>query len=143
MDHDKVEATGTITSGGTNLTVSGSADVKGQVDAVYGLTNVIFTPLGNTSFGGGKLTPLVGGGIGFVYWEDSIDTISTSTTVLQVGGKETATDFASNVIAGLEYSQNKNLLIGVRYRHAWIDSGKNGFDNSQADQVSGTLTYRF
>lgn len=143
MDHDTAEGTLTFASGGNNLAVAGSADIKGQVDAIYGMTNVILTPLGNTSVGGGKLTPLIGGGIGFVAWEDSVDSITFGATTLQVGGKETATDFASNLIAGLEYSQKENLLIGIRYRHSWIDSGTGGVDDSEADQVSGTLTYRF
>jgi len=143
MDHDKVEGTITYTSGGTSLAVTGSADVAGQVEALYGLTNVILTPLGSKSVGNGKLTPLIGGGIGFVDWEDTITSISSGGTTLTVSGKESSTDFASNIIAGLEYSQNENLSIGFRYRHAWINSGKKGVDDSEADNIVGTLTYRF
>ena len=36
------------------------------MEALYGLANVILTPVGSQSFGDTKLTPLIGGGIGFV-----------------------------------------------------------------------------
>tara|TARA_Y100001934_G_C12164269_1_gene683475 strand:- start:44 stop:904 length:861 start_codon:yes stop_codon:yes gene_type:complete len=144
MDHDKAEGTITFTYSGTTLaTVGGSVDVKGQVEALYGLTNIIFTPFGSESVGNGKLTPLIGGGIGFVDWEDTIDSISAGGTTLTVSGKESSTDFASNLTAGLEYSQSENLSIGFRYRHVWINSGKGGVDDSEADNIVGTLTYRF
>ena len=147
MDHDKAEvgATITFTSGGSTLTKTGSGtiDVSGQVEALYGLTNVILTPLGSKSFGNGKLTPLIGGGIGFVDWEDTINSLSSGGTTLTVNGEESATDFASNITAGLEYSQSENLSIGFRYRHVWINSGKNGVEDSEADNIAGTLTYRF
>jgi len=120
-----------------------SVDVSGEVEALYGLTNVILTPLGSKSFGNGKITPLIGGGIGFVDWEDTIKSISSGGTTLTVNGKESATDFASNITAGLEYSQNENLSVGIKYRHVWIDSGKGGVDDSEADNIAGTLTYRF
>lgn len=147
MDHDTAEVAGTVTytSGGNTLTKtgSGSVDISGQVKALYGMTNILLTPLGSSSFGKGKITPLFGGGIGFVDWEDKINSISDGGTTLTVNGKESATDFASNIVAGLEYSQNENLSLGIRYRHAWIDSGKGGVDDSEADNIVGTLTYRF
>jgi opacity protein-like surface antigen len=147
MDHDKTEVAGTatFTSGGSTVTVtgSGSADVSGQVEALYGMTNVLLTPLGSKSFGNGKITPLIGGGIGFVDWEDEINSITSGGTTLTVNGKESATDFASNITTGLEYSQNENLSVGIKYRHVWIDSGKNGVEDSEADNIAGTLTYRF
>ena len=72
-----------------------------------------------------------------------LTSISSGGTTLTVNGKESATDFASNITTGLEYSQNENLSVGIKYRHVWIDSGKNGVDDSEADNITGTLTYRF
>ena len=142
MDHDKVEGSVTFTSAGTTLTLAGNGTVSGQVEALYGMTNVILTPLGSKSFGNGKITPLIGGGIGFVDWEDTINSISSGGTTLTVNGKESATDFASNITTGLEYSQSENLSVGIKYRHAWIDSGKNGVEDSEADNITGNLTDR-
>ena len=147
MDHDTVDVSASITftSGGSTLTKtgSGSVDVSGEVEALYGLTNVILTPLGSKSFGNGKITPLIGGGIGFVDWEDTINSISSGGSTLTVNGKASDTDFASNITAGLEYSQNENLSVGIKYRHMWIDSGTGGVDDSETDNIAGTLTYRF
>ena len=144
MSRDKAEGTITFSAGGSNISsIGGSVDVSGRVEALYGFGNVILTPLGSESIGNGKLTPLIGGGIGFVDWEDSINNISAGGSTLAVNGKESRTDFAQNFIAGFEYSQSENLSIGFRYRHAWINSGIVGVDNAQVDNIVGTLTSRF
>ena len=146
MDHDKAEVDGTVTytSGGSTLTKTGSGTVgvSGRVEALYGMTNVILT-CGSKPFGNGKITPLIGGGIGFVDWEDTIDSLSSGGTTLMVNGKESATDFAANITTGLEYNPNENLFVGIKYRHVWVDSGTGGVDDSEADNITGTLTYRF
>ena len=66
--------------------------VDGEVEALYGLANVILTPLGSQFFEGTKLTPLVGGGIGFVDWDEEIKSISSAGTTLTVNAKESDTD---------------------------------------------------
>jgi len=144
MNPDKAEGTVTFTYGGTSLaTVGGSADLAGQVEALVGFGNVILTPLGSQSVGNGKLTPLIGGGVGFVDWEATLTNISAGGSTLTVNETESRTSFASNVIAGFEYSSSENLLIGFRYRHAWVNTRVVGVDDAQFDNIAGTLTYRF
>jgi len=140
VDYNELEITGTITNAaGASQTFAGSVNVKGEVSAVYGLTNIIFTPFSSKEVGGGKLTPLIGGGIGLTGWEDSIDKIDTT----DINNTETGYNFTSNLIAGLEYVQNDNLMIGVRYRHVWIESGRDGIDSAEINSVYGTITHRF
>ena len=128
MDHDKAKADAawTFTSGGTTLTGAAGveAEVDGEVEALYGLANVILTPFGSQSFGDTKLTPLIGGGIGFVDWDDEIKSISSAGTTLTVNAKESDTDFLSVVMAGLEYDYSQNMSLTIKYRHFWADTGK-------------------
>ena len=144
FDHDKAEGTLTATVGGTAVaSVGGSINVKGEVKTLSGQATALFTPFGSTAFAGGSLTPLFGGGIGFVDWEDTIDSIDNGTTSVTVNGKEDNTDAIYNITAGLEYNQSQNLFVGIRYRHVWADSGRNGFEDSEVDNITGNLTYRF
>ena len=79
IDHDKIKGSGTLTAFGTNYTLSGEADVRGDVSALHGLANVILTPFGNKTLFWMPFTPIVGAGIGFVDWEDEIKSIGTLT----------------------------------------------------------------
>ena len=130
--------------GGVNLaSVGGEINVNGDIEAVYGQANVLLTPFGSKKVGDGTLTPLFGGGIGFVDWEDTVDSISAGGTTLAVNGKESDTDGLISLIIGFDYSQNQNLSVGFRYKHGWADTGKNGFDDAEVDNITGNLTYRF
>ena len=141
MDHDKATGAITFTSGGTTLaTVGGSVNVIGEVKALTGTTNLLFTPFGS-KFGG--VTPFIGGGIGFVDWEVNIDSISAGGTTLVINGQETDTDFLSAIIAGLEYDHSDNIVLAIEYRHAWADTGKGGVDDAEADNMVGSFRYRF
>ena len=154
MDHDKAVGTLTLTSGGNTLaSVGGEVNVDGEVETLYGLASVIFTPstsgLEGIPFLGllndllGNFTPLVGGGIGFADWEDKIKSASTSAGTLIINGEESDTDFLAAVLAGLEYNVGQNLTAKVTYRHIWVDSGKGGVDDAEADNVSASLAYLF
>ncbi len=143
FDHDKAKGTITYTSGGSTLTGTGSVDVNGEVKTFTGIGSVLFTPFGSTTVGGGSLTPLFGGGIGFVNWEDSIDSISSGGTTLSVNSKVEHTDAVYNITAGLEYNQSQNLFLGFRYRHLWADTGRLGVENAEVDNITANLTYRF
>ena len=151
MDHDKATGPATLTAGGATLACECSVD--GEVESIYGLASVIFTPsasglegipfLGLLSGLLGNFTPLVGGGIGFADWEDKIKSATDGTTTLTINGEESDTDFLAAVLAGLEYDVGQNLTAKVTYRHIWVDSGKNGFDDAEADNVSASLAYLF
>ena len=154
MDYDEVKGELTLTSGGATLaTVGGAAALSGEIETLNGLASVIFTPsasglegipfLGLLSGLLGNFTPLVGGGIGFADWEDKIKSATDGTTTLTINGEESDTDFLAAVLAGLEYDVGQNLTAKVTYRHIWVDSGKNGFDDAEADNVSASLAYLF
>ena len=154
MDHDKAVGTLTLTSGGNTLaSVGGEVNVDGEVETLYGLASVIFTPstsgLEGIPFLGllndllGNFTPLVGGGIGFADWEDKVKSASTSAGTLTINGEESDTDFLAAVLAGLEYNVGQDLTAQVTYRHIWVDSGKGGVDDAEADNVSASLAYLF
>ena len=159
MDHDAVKGEVTLTSGGNTLaTVGGEAALNGEVETLYGLASVIFTPsasgirdtLSKVPFLDllndlplGNFTPLVGGGIGFADWEDNIKSASTSAGTLTINGEASDTDFLAAVLAGLEYNVGQNLTAKVTYRHIWVDSGKGGVDDAEADNVSASLAYLF
>jgi opacity protein-like surface antigen len=154
MDHDKAVGSATLTAGGNTLaSVGGEVNVDGEVETLYGLASVIFTPstsgLEGIPFLGllndllGNFTPLVGGGIGFADWEDKVKSASTSAGTLTINGEESDTDFLAAVLAGLEYNVGQDLTAKVTYRHLWIDSGKNGVDDAEADNVSASLAWLF
>ncbi|MDP7611321.1 MAG: outer membrane beta-barrel protein, partial [Nitrospinaceae bacterium] len=91
----------------------------------------------------GNFTPLVGGGIGFADWEDKVKSATTSAGTLPINGEASDTDFLAAVLAGLEYNVGQNLTAKVTYRHLWIDSGADGVDDAEADNVSASLAWLF
>jgi opacity protein-like surface antigen len=139
VDHDKLDYTGNITTAGTTTTFSGETDVSGEIDALTVSTNVILTPLGNKNLFGVSITPLVGAGIGVVNWEDEIKTVGTHT----VNSKEDDTDLLVSIMAGLEYTSSQWVTWAINYRHAWVDSGKNGVDDAEADNVMANIKIAF
>ena len=154
IDHAQVKfsASGTLTSGGTALTITDVAEVNGTIDAYYGLASVLVTPFGPRTINDlpfldllplDKFTPFIGGGIGFVDWEDKINSVTAGGTTLTVDGKESETDFQAAILAGLDFDLNQNFIARVKYRHAWVDSGMKGLDDSETDNITGSLSYRF
>ena len=141
MDYDKVNVSaGDITVAGATVTyAAGEYDVNGDIDALTVLTNVIFTPLGNKTLFGMSVTPLVGAGIGFVDWESEITTIATQT----INGKEDDTDFLASIMAGLEHTSSQQVTWAIKYQHMWADTGKNGVDDAEADNIVANLKITF
>ena len=141
MDYDKVNVSaGDITVAGATVTyAAGEYEVSGEIDALTVSTNVIFTPVGNKTLFGGSVTPLVGGGIGFVDWESKINSIATQA----VDGKEDDTDFLASIMAGLEYTTSQHVTWAIKYRHLWADTGKNGLDDAEADNIVANLKIAF
>ena len=117
IDYDKVEVTtgGTITNSvGTAVTyAAGGYNVDGEIDALTVSANVILTPFGPGTLNNDlpfldllpldKFTPFIGGGIGFVDWEDKINSVTAGGTTLTVDGKESETDFQAAILAGLGF----------------------------------------
>ena len=147
MDHDQVEGSATLTAGGSTLTVSGQVDVDGSVEAVYGLANFILTPFGSikNEFLGASFTPLVGVGLGFTSWEDYIYVIGSGegTGSLLVDGEESDTDFLSALMLGLEHDASESVSWTVKYRHFWANSGKNGVENSEGENLVANVRISF
>ena len=142
IDYDKVDLSGgTYTpSGAATVTYgAGEYNVNGEIDALHFLTNVILTPLGNKTLFGVSVTPLVGAGIGFVDWEDEIKVIDTQT----VNGTEEDTDLLVSIMAGLEYTSSQQVTWAIKYRHAWADTGKNGVEDAEADNIIANLKIAF
>lgn len=134
FDYDKVSLNGTITGGGTTYTVSGSADLDGEVKSWVGMLNAVVTPLGKS-----KVTPLVGGGLGFAATDEKITRIGGTAANLS----SDHTDLAAAAILGIEAGVASNIDIGVRYRYYWVDSGDNGIDDFTAHNLSATAAFKF
>lgn len=142
IDYDKVDlGGGTITpSGAATVTyAAGEYSVNGEIDALTVSTNIILTPFGNKNLFGVSVTPLVGAGIGFVDWEDEIKSVDTQT----VDGTEEDTDLLVSIMAGLEYTSSQQVTWGIKYRHAWADTGKNGVEDAEADNIVANLKIAF
>jgi opacity protein-like surface antigen len=148
MDHDKAKGSITYTVGGAGTAYTGEVNVVGEIDAYYGLASVLVTPFGPRTISDlpfldllpfDKFTPFIGGGIGFVDWEDKVTSIGTQ----EVNGKESDTDFQAAMSAGLDFDLNQNYIARIKYSHAWVDSGKKGADDAEADSIQGSLSYSF
>lgn len=134
FDYDKISGNFTLTQGATNVTVSGSADLEGEVQSWVGLARGVVSPLGKS-----KIQPLLGGGVGFARHEEKITSIGGTA----VAAKADGTDLALEGMAGLEAEVSPSIDLGIRYRYLWIDSGDKGFDDSTAHNVVGSVSYRF
>ena len=139
IEHDKIKGTVDITSASSTTSITGEAGITGEIDAFTALANVVLTPLGNKTLFGMSVTPLVGAGIGIVDWESEIKTIDTQT----IDGKEDDTDLLVSIMAGLEYTSSQQVTRAIKYRHMWADSGKNGVEDAEADNIVANLKIAF
>lgn len=86
--------------------------LDGDISTFYGFVNAYYD-----IFTWGRLTPYVGGGVGFA--NHSINNISLPATVAEGN----STDFAWNLQAGVEVGLTENLSLDVGYRYAdWGDA---------------------
>ena len=53
------------------------------------------------------------------------------------------TDFLASVMTGLEYTTSQQLTLAIKYRHVWADTGKNGVDDAEADNIVANLKIAF
>jgi opacity protein-like surface antigen len=134
FDYDKVTGTFTATNGSSSATVSGSAALEGEVQSVIGLARAVAAPLGS-----GKVTPLLGVGVGFAATDEEITKIGSTA----VNATKSHTDMALEGMAGVEMEFGRNFDLGARYRYMWINSGGNGIDNFAAHNFLGTAAYKF
>ena len=139
IEYDKINISGNVTYGATTVAYTGEADVIGDIDALHVLTNVILTPLGNKTLFGASVTPLVGAGIGFFDYESTITAIGTQTATSVVS----STDFLVSIIAGLEYASSQQVTWAIKYRHSWVDSGKDGAEDAAIDSIGANVNIAF
>jgi len=139
VEYDKISISGNVTYGGSTQAYGGEVDLKGDIDALHFLTNVILTPLGNKPLFGASVTPLVGAGIGFFDYESTITAIGTQTATSEVS----STDFLASIIAGLEYASSQQVTWAIKYRHGWIDSGRDGAEDSAIDNIGAHVNIAF
>ena len=139
VEYDKMEFSGNITYAGSTVAYGGDVDLKGDIDALHFLTNVILTPLGNKTLFGASVTPLVGAGIGFLSTESKITSIGTQATNSETNG----TDFLASIMTGLEYASSQQVTWAIKYRHGWIDSGRDGAEDSAIDNIGAHVNIAF
>jgi opacity protein-like surface antigen len=139
IDYDKINISGDVTYGATTVAYTGEADLNGEIDALHFLTNVILTPLGNKTLFGASVTPLVGAGIGFLSTESKITAIGTQTATSEVSN----TDLLVSIMAGLEYASSQQVTWAIKYRHGWIDSGRDGAEDSAIDNIGAHVNIAF
>ena len=138
IEHDKIKGTVDITSASSTTSITGEAGITGEIDAFTALANVILTPLGNKT-----LTPLVGAGIGFVDWEDEITGVTVNGVTTAASGKAEDTDLLVSIMAGLEYTSSQQVTWAIKYGHMWLNNGKNGVEDAEADNIVANLKIAF
>ena len=143
IEHDKIKGTVDITSASTTTSITGEAGITGEIDAFTALANVILTPLGNKTLFGASVTPLGGAGIGFVDWEDEITGIIVNGVTTAASGKADDTDLLVSIMAGLEYTSSQQVTWAIKYRHMWLNNGKNGVEDAEADNITANLKIAF
>src|SRR5579875_441094 len=123
FDMRSITGSGTATGA---IAASGPFDfgVNGHMDTFNFLTNAIFTPLGQRTWGG--FSPYIGGGIGFSTISASLDSITSGGTTVTVNGSDNETDFAANGIVGVDYRLSPQLTIGGRYRLLYVNTASSG-----------------
>ena len=139
IEYDKINISGNVTYGATTVAYTGEADLNGEIDALHLLTNVILTPLGNKTLFGASVTPLVGAGIGFLSTESKITSIGTQATNSEVS----STDFLASIMTGLEYASSQQVTWAIKYRHSWVDSGKDGAEDAAIDSIGANVNIAF
>jgi opacity protein-like surface antigen len=123
---------GTIDPAGLPPPVSGSLQASGDVHSLVGFVNAHFRP----NIGDGVF-PYIGGGIGGAWSEITLDSILG----YPIEYHYSDIDFAAHGDAGIEFDVGSNVLLGVRYRYTWVDSGDFIVDDFTAHEA--LLTVRF
>jgi opacity protein-like surface antigen len=115
--------------------------VQGQFNMYNGLVNAIWTPLGDRKWYG--FSPYIGAGVGFSYWDESVDSVTSGGMTASVHSGTHDLDFATNGIVGFDYSVMPQLTVGARYRFLYVNmatSSNNGAFGSQGDLIGHVIT---
>ena len=140
FDLDKFTGTGTFTSGGSSLTVTGSAALDGDVKANTGMLNALVSiPTG------GSFRPYLGAGVGLVDWEIDFNsaTDGTTTLVCVAGCSADGTDLAVKGIVGADFAVSDNAFVGIKYQYLWTDTGTAVSDDVTAHAIQASLKFDF
>lgn len=140
FDLDEISGSGTLTSGGSTLAVSGTASVDGDVEATSGMVNLMFNiPAG------GSFQPYVGGGVGLVNWDIEVRSATSGGTTLTCTGNcsEDGTDLTAKAMAGVDFAVSENFSAGVRYQYLWTDTGTAISDDVTAHVVQASVKISF
>jgi hypothetical protein len=86
-----------------------------------------------------SITPLIGGGIGFVDWETTVNSFDAQA----VNGEEGNTDFLASIMTVLEYTSSQKLTWAIKYKHMWADTGDKGVYDTEADSIVANLNIAF
>jgi opacity protein-like surface antigen len=113
FDYNNVS--GSLTAGGLG-TISGTIGVNGNVSTVVGLFNALITPLGKN-----KISPYVGGGLGFASTDAKVNSLSANGLTATVNSSNNETDLAADGIVGLNFAVTDNLSLGGRYQYLWVN----------------------
>ena len=132
LSYDKIKGTVTVTDGSNNVSVSGSAAVKGDLKA---LAAIYSWKTGHDGF-------YAGGGLGAALVSDEVKSIAGDTSI---SGKETGVVPVGTVQAGyrLAGSGDKPMNIDVSYRYLYFLSGQNGLSDLTASSVFVNLSIPF
>ena len=139
IEYDKIEISGNVTVGATTVAYTAATDMKGDIDALHFLTNVILTPLGNKTLFGVSVTPLVGAGIGFTSMDSKITSIGTQA----INSEVSSTDFLVSIMAGLEYASSQQVTWAIKYGHGWIDTGSSGTADAETNSIGANVNIAF
>ena len=132
LSYDKIKGTVTVTDGSNNVSVSGSASVKGDLKA---LAAIYSWKTGHDGF-------YAGGGLGAALVSDEVNNIAGDTSI---SGKETGVVPVGTVQAGyrLSGSGDNPMNIDVSYRYLYFLSGQNGLSDLTASSVFVNLSVPF
>ena len=132
LSYDKIKGTVTVTDGSNNVSVSGSAAVKGDLKA---LAAIYSWKTGHDGF-------YAGGGLGAALVSDKVNSIAGDTSI---SGKETGVVPVGTVQAGyrLAGSGDKPMNIDVSYRYLYFLSGQNGLSDLTASSIFVNLSVPF
>lgn len=126
---------GSTLSGAVALTgppatvIAGSVPIDGDIQTLPVYANAVVRPLD------GDVMPYFGGGVGGLWYDARLDDVAG------VPVNESTSDFvfSAHADAGIEFDVGSNILVGVRYRYTWVDSGEWIFDDTSFHSASVTF----
>ena len=140
FDLDEISGSGTLTSGGNTLTVSGTASLEADIKSKFAMVNAVYTlPFG------GAFKPYLGGGVGLVDWEITLDSATSggNTLTCTSGCSADGTDLAAKGIVGAAFAVADNASAGIEYQYFWTDTGTAITDDVTVHAIQASLKFNF